>query len=401
MNMLIIGNGFDLAHDRPTKYEHFLQFLELIRRTRRSYENEREFTASMNTEQLSDHVRNYILSAFQSRIPKVNAYADNKKPLIQEIYRCLDENVWYSYFQDIHSKNKMRGKDWIDFESEIRDIIKFFDNIFDDLYKPIPENLGRFDGYNDKIRSFLITFTQHNKHKSRESDYKDTCVDFIEKTYQDLEKLIRCLEIYLDDCLGEMDITCYSPDIRELEIDSVLSFNYTAIPTNIYASLTNTHHIHGRANRDRPAEENNMVLGVNEYWEGKDKDIHTSFNLYKKFVQRIIKETGINYKSTLREMTLEYEDSERRQAKTSLHVWFSTNNVYIFGHSLDVTDGDVLKEVIRTPGVTTTIFYRNKQQQANQIANLSKVLGQDELLERTFSTSPTIVFKQQRDMVKL
>ena len=26
MNILIIGNGFDLAHDLPTKYENFLDF---------------------------------------------------------------------------------------------------------------------------------------------------------------------------------------------------------------------------------------------------------------------------------------------------------------------------------------------------------------------------------------
>ena len=27
MNILIIGNGFDLAHGLPTKYEHFLKFM--------------------------------------------------------------------------------------------------------------------------------------------------------------------------------------------------------------------------------------------------------------------------------------------------------------------------------------------------------------------------------------
>ena len=26
MNILLIGNGFDLAHNLPTKYEHFLNF---------------------------------------------------------------------------------------------------------------------------------------------------------------------------------------------------------------------------------------------------------------------------------------------------------------------------------------------------------------------------------------
>ena len=401
MNMLIIGNGFDLAHERPTKYEHFLQFLKLIHRTSSFYGNEREFIASMNTEQLADHVRDYILSAFQSRIPKRNAYADNEKPLIREIYRCLDENVWYIYFQNIHSKNKMRGKDWIDFESEIRDIIKFFDGIFGDLYEPIPENSGHFDGYNDKIRSFLITFTQHNNHKSRGADDKDTGVDFIEKTYQDLEKLIRCLEIYLDDCLGEMDITCYSPDIRELKIDSVLSFNYTTIPIDIYPILdTHTHYIHGCAKANRPREENNMVLGVNEYWKGDDKNTHTNFNLYKKFVQRIIKETGIDYKRALRYMRS--EDNKRKTVLAGKNPDSPyTNHFYIFGHSLDVTDGDILREIIETDDTDTTIFYKDKQQQANQIANLSKVLGQAKLLEYTFSISPTVIFKQQADMEKL
>lgn len=132
-----------------------------------------------------------------------------------------------------------------------------------------------------------------------------------------------------------------------------------------------------------------MVLGVNEYWDDSEKDFRTNFNCYKKFVQRIIKETGIEYKKALQIVAAELDSRKK------------VSNIYIFGHSLDVTDGDILREIIKTPGVVTTIFYRNKQQQANQIANLSKVLGQDELLARVFSTSPTIIFKQQADMKKL
>lgn len=100
-------------------------------------------------------------------------------------------------------------------------------------------------------------------------------------------------------------------------------------------------------------------------------------------------------------MKSEYEDSEQRHNQRKDYFNLRYNNVYIFGHSLDITDGDILREVILTPGVITTIFYRNKQQQANQIANLSKVLGQDELLKRTFNASPTIIFKKQADMVEL
>ena len=31
MNILVIGNGFDLAHGLPTKYRDFLKFVEVIR----------------------------------------------------------------------------------------------------------------------------------------------------------------------------------------------------------------------------------------------------------------------------------------------------------------------------------------------------------------------------------
>lgn len=77
------------------------------------------------------------------------------------------------------------------------------------------------------------------------------------------------------------------------------------------------------------------------------------------------------------------------------------HHIYIFGHSLDITDGDILRDAIQTDGVETTIFYRNKQQQANQIANLSKVLTQEELIKRTCSTTPSIIFKKQAEMVPI
>lgn len=31
MNILVIGNRFDLEHELPTKYEHFLEFAKVIR----------------------------------------------------------------------------------------------------------------------------------------------------------------------------------------------------------------------------------------------------------------------------------------------------------------------------------------------------------------------------------
>lgn len=409
MNMLIIGNGFDLAHGRPTTYADFLQFLESILWVRNDNRNrtvlEEHIEADISTEYTNPFlvmhplVKKYILSTIDTRYNSDDGSAHNKNKTIQELYDCLEENIWYEYFQIIVQKGKIRGKNWIDFESEIQEIIKFFDEKFYDLYEPYIIKVQEKNSLSSKIRMFYskLDFSKFNAAKGRTENYIPNCLDFIEKTYQDLEKLIRCLEIYLGDCVAKIPITCCSPDIKGLECDSVLSFNYTEIPTKIYPSLTNTHYIHGFAEIKRPAEENNMVLGVNEYWEGSEKNFRTNFNLYKKFVQRIIKETGINYKSTLLEMQSEFENSRKNQ--TFAYTGPQYSHVYIFGHSLDVTDGDILREVIRNPGVITTIFYKDKQQQANQIANLSKVLGQDELLKRTFSTFPSIIFQQQAGMV--
>lgn len=86
---------------------------------------------------------------------------------------------------------------------------------------------------------------------------------------------------------------------------------------------------------------------------------------------------------------------EKLQEKCPQH------NLYIFGHSLDVTDKDILRDLILHDNVYTTIYYLNKDVMGQQIANLVKVIGQDELIKRTGGSTKTIEFKQQQDMVAI
>ena len=66
---------------------------------------------------------------------------------------------------------------------------------------------------------------------------------------------------------------------------------------------------------------------------------------------------------------------------------------------MDVTDKDILREFILNENVHTVIYYRNLDQKGQQIANLVKVIGQDELIKRTGGGSAgTIEFKQQKGM---
>ena len=76
------------------------------------------------------------------------------------------------------------------------------------------------------------------------------------------------------------------------------------------------------------------------------------------------------------------------------------NYLYIFGHSLDITDKDIFRDLILNDNVYTTIFYYNKNDLSSKIANLVKVLGQDELIKRTGGSTKTIEFRLQQDMLE-
>ena len=67
---------------------------------------------------------------------------------------------------------------------------------------------------------------------------------------------------------------------------------------------------------------------------------------------------------------------------------------------MDVTDKDILRDLILNDNVYTTIFYPYKDELGRKIANLVKVIGQEELIRRTGGSTKTIEFKLQKPMVR-
>ena len=150
--------------------------------------------------------------------------------------------------------------------------------------------------------------------------------------------------------------------------------------------------------------------------ERRDKEIE--FVSFKKYYQRIYKETGSRYLNWINEINVENEnynksiaqlEEELKENKGMGKVGYNTrdqlekirknppkHNVYIFGHSLDVTDRDILYTLICCKNVYTTIYYYNDEAHAQQIANLVKVIGQKELIYRTGGPSKTIEFIKQQ-----
>ena len=448
MNILVIGNGFDLAHGLPTKYTDFLEFCKMIEAVYTVGKNRKPediwknlmLEVSNNEEGLRQ-----LLSELYS-ISMVSKDRNEKGVIVtntiyDEFNRNIENNDWIDYFLqcDMHG-----DENWIDFESEISEVIQSIEDDMEDkgLYQKILLLSNKFfnDKYTNNVPEYL-TAMYRDEQKKIEKPYI-TFKELRDRLNKDLNRLIRALEIYLTEYVGKINCKVVSPDIEEVVIkwskkedgtvgnviSNVLSFNYSNTYERLYLSKQTSlsekymDYIHGKADINNTIDSNNMVLGIDEYLPDDKRNKNIEFICFKKFYQRIHKETGCKYKNWVDKLCEEHLEYLKRQEETNIKEYqyvadsmqrmmkrlaasaikdeqYEWHNLYIFGHSLDITDGDILRDLILNDNVHTTIFYFNKEQCGQQIANLVKVIGQDELIRRTGGSTKTIEFKLQQDMV--
>lgn len=447
MNILVIGNGFDLAHGLPTSYPDFLGFCRMIENV---YSNVKSRNADSVWDgmkiELKDDINTERLKMKFLELYSISVTEDNEEvgiciktnTVYDEVYMNISNNFWVEYFL----QNPMYQRDnWIDFESEMSMIIKAVDDSMD-----VPENDPStlndvvFEVGNEFVEEYFSKYDATNDciDESIELGLENITYKVVrDKLYRDSNRLIRALEIYLVEYVGKIECKCFSPDIEQISrtitgkdsviISKVLSFNYSNTYERIYFPRNNIEehidYIHGKANIENTILTNNMVLGIDEYLPEERKNKEVEFISFKKFYQRIYKETGCKYKNWIDDIKYEYleylqkrEEANNRSkihwregissvldslvTSTLLRTDCNIHNLYIFGHSLDVTDGDVLRDLILNDNVHTTIFYYNKDAMGQQIANLVRVIGQDELIRRTGGSTRTIEFKQQAELVE-
>ncbi|SCZ05915.1 Bacteriophage abortive infection AbiH [Paenibacillus polysaccharolyticus] len=391
MKILVIGNGFDLAHGLPTKYNDFLKFLSLIKAMSMYRGGILNFIEKHlnETSKVNNNIKQYIHKLITELTQEYGSIKDeslaknvdlfflvdkSENKVIREILDNIKGNYWYQHFVSVES---YINEGWIDFESEISRVIQALEQ-----YR-IKECFDQKDIVEKGIEQTLLSVSVRENNPDT-SKFK---VDgkLLQKLEEDLTKLIRSLEIFLVNCVENIDIESTLPDIKNINFDKVLSFNYTNTYEKGYVSLFRPKFdfIHGKADSKHNLETNNMVLGIDEYLDSTQASKNTSFISYKKYFQRIHKETGCVYKDWIRKNNSQ-----------------SSSELYIFGHSLDITDKDVLRELIEMENMKTTIFYYNKKVYSSQIANLVKVLGVDNLISRVHGENKSITFKQQQSPIK-
>ena len=116
MNILLIGNGFDLAHGLPTKYTDFLEFAKAVRKIQKDglLMDNRKIENVLSEYHLHSSVKANILACFGKTLEKES----------EEILGLMDRNFWLEYFLKCLMYQK---ENWIDFEGEISEVMKSID----------------------------------------------------------------------------------------------------------------------------------------------------------------------------------------------------------------------------------------------------------------------------------
>lgn len=363
MQILMIGNGFDIEHGLPTKYSDFLAFV------------------SDFNEIVDENSKSSILKVKDKRRREYfqSIFNEDNNNIVEKFSNLVHDNVWIEYFQ----KNKVYLNDnWIDFESEISNIIRLLEKAREKYIKTAifhDEQLDKSLEYDKYINEMYS-----NHEKIVYTVTKNTFNSEKKKLLEDLKKIIEALEMYLVEYVGGIEILSYNPDIEKLTPHHIISFNYTNTYEKVYDNKNRNIHydyIHGKA----LAEEGhfcNMVLGIDEYLSEEERSENVEFIEFQKYYQRMQKMTDNQYKILADEIV------EGKKYKDGVEL-------YIFGHSLDATDKDILRMFLLNDKIITTIYFYDRESYDRGIANLVKILGYEELQKRVYGKRSTIIFKIQ------
>lgn len=296
-NILIIGNGFDIYHGLPTRYNDFLFLAENWNSFIEKYNNS---TASGEKDDLID-VR--LNDGWLSNDSLVD-FARNKNIFDEDRIKYLNDkittNAWIKYFLDI----KFKGNGWVDFEAEIDKVLHDLEYFFNVLPGHAGSNrIVSMDIDSEIIKSARMFLPLTNDRYQcnyfgviRASDVEPSKLEthrlyLIEKLKIELNVLNECLRIYILEFVESIKCNTYSEQVKALGDVKLLNFNYTYTYKKVYGNLRSEHHlIHG------DCINGGMVLGIpDDAFEEKLEYIY-----FVKYFQRIQKRAGNFYMDWIR-----------------------------------------------------------------------------------------------------
>ena len=372
--ILILGNGFDIAMGRKTKYTDFIDF----------------------EKQLFSNPDEELLEFLKVKNICIEKYKDNL------------------YLKFINENKDILGDNWSNLEimiSQLVESIMYFKENNDLLFQIAPENqfwaledqLVREKNYSSKAfvaRCFISLY----KEKDWSSLEREVALEkFNNEFIKQLDLLIELLEIYLS-YLDFLDFEVRNIKSKPTALDAipdlsytyVLNFNYTNTSGYLFGtSKEKTHFIHGRIDLERTISRiNTMVFGI----EDKENDVNSDLIPYQKYYQRVVKETGSRFEDFFKRTFYDIGDAFGTQFPNS-------KNIIVFGHSVDPLDKEIFQKCFELAengkyDYRFIFTYFDEQAKRSIIKNLAIILGKEKLIELTGKQKIVFIKSDDKDGMK-
>lgn len=366
MNILLAGNGFDLYHNLPTKYENFLHTMEYI-----IYHDKNEIIdrpiGNIFNSIIEGNEDSFIKSAYEKyKFAYDQIYFQEED--LDEIL-SLSDNLWLNYFIEIFD----RDLGWIDFEREISVVLNLFEKLFSSASHSEILNIivEYFPFFNECVydKYSNVRFKVKKEYKKYEpliaessTPNKEKITDELFKILTDLTKLLnKYFEYFIEKPLKIVDGFSINKKKFFEGMNYVVTFNYTDTCELLYnIPKEKVIHIHGKVN-------DKIILGVNPDETDELDNIDVTFIKFKKYYQRTFLKTDILYLSLINDL----KEITNSKYKT---LYGNVVNTTVAGHSLDKTDEDIIKELFEYSS-DITILCHNNTVIGQYITNLVSIYG--------------------------
>lgn len=372
--ILILGNGFDRAMNRDTRYTDFIEF----------------------EKQLFSNPDEELLQFLKVKNISIEKYKDNL------------------YLKFINENKDTLGENWSNIEimiSQLADAIMYFKENMKLLYDlsdihPIRKSRDSLKNETNFSAKYFIAevfapLYSHYEWKFLDRDLVLNKLNYI--FIEQLNLLTELLEIYLsyldyiDFDIRRIEAKPTALDaISDLSNSSVLNFNYTNTSGYLFGtSEERTHFIHGRIDLDRSFSRiNTMVFGI----EDKENDVNSDLIPYQKYYQRVVKETGNKFEEFFKRTFYDIGDAFGGQLPNS-------KNIILFGHSVDPLDKEIFQKCFELAENGKYIYrfvftYFDELAKRSIIKNLAIILGKEKLVELTGKRNLVFIKSDDKDGMK-
>lgn len=360
MDILLLGNGFDLSFGLPTRYTDFVKVVQCL------IDNEQSIPTKV-AEILKPLGIDY-------------EYAKDALLDADAVRRMIDlskTNIWFDYFKN---KINVENSTWIDFERELSYINHLFNivmskdgvisfkidskhrdldqetlyainNFYGHFFIERQRNCGESLSFRFKD-DFYIEYPPQSKNKVLDRN------KVVSRLHSALEELSDCLRIYLlsfvDNPIRNNPNWMGNCKVKYNRVDLVLTFNYTNTYESIVDYEINTFHLHGNVNEK-------IVLGYNPDADDYTVPAETTWLEFKKYYQRAfidVNQILIRFKQIVK--------SER-----------GGNELFVMGFSLSSSDEDIIRLIFEQMS-KITIYCHSEDAKKEYIRNLIQIYGKAE-----------------------